>query len=93
MAVSAGPRGKASDTTANASVTPPASANQRCRANRLIRLHSMDKTGDSQIAFGVKQVTFVTLPLQSESIFGGVPFECRWRLDIPSSRTALLESV
>ena len=68
MAVSAGPRGKASDTTANASVTPPASANQRCRANRLIRLHSMDKTGDSQIAFGVKQVTFVTLPLHSESI-------------------------
>src|ERR1700691_3129075 len=38
IAVSTGPRGTVNDTTAKASVIPPASTNQRCRPNRLIRL-------------------------------------------------------
>ena len=47
--------------------------------------------GDSQIAFGVRQVTFVTLPLSRSQL--RVPFEGEWRFDILCSRTALLESV
>src|ERR1700691_3991986 len=38
IAVSTGPRGTVNDTTAKASVIPPASPNQRSRPNRLIRL-------------------------------------------------------
>src|ERR1700683_5169159 len=38
IAVRAGPRGTISDTTANASVMPAASATQRYRSNRLIPL-------------------------------------------------------
>ena len=47
IAVSTAPRGTVNDTTAKARVVPPASANQRCRRNRLIRLHFMDRIGDS----------------------------------------------
>src|SRR5216683_2222755 len=38
IAVSTGPRGTVNDTTANASVIPPASTNHRRRPNKLIRL-------------------------------------------------------
>src|ERR1022692_4271350 len=42
IAVSTGPRGTVRDTTANASVIPTASTNQRLRPNRLIRSYFMD---------------------------------------------------
>src|ERR1700683_4292745 len=63
IVVRAGPRGTVSDTTANASVMPPASANPRCRSNRLIRLsfYGRKRRFSRWLSFGL--ITFVTREL------------------------------
>src|ERR1700685_2465666 len=63
IAVRAGPRGTVSDTTANASVMLPASANPRCCLNRLIRLSFYGIKGRFSRCLGLGLITFVTLEL------------------------------
>src|ERR1035438_3720818 len=68
IAVSPGPRGIVSDTTAKASVIAPASANQRFRPSRPIHPHSMDETSDFQVALGLRQITMVIPPRHSSKV-------------------------
>src|SRR5579863_8777473 len=65
IAVRAGPRGMARDTTANASMIAAASANHRCRRNRLIRLLFYGAKSGIPDCFRLQNVTLVT-PLGGE---------------------------